>query len=102
MRRYTKSKKFATINNKEFNISKIPIISLSTISTNSQFTYIPLNKSIISINHHNKLFHERKFNISEKDILKKTYSIYHSPSFLKILFIKYMIQIFKWQIFQIK
>jgi hypothetical protein len=48
MRRYTKSKKFATINNKEFNISKIPIISLSTISTNSQFTYMPLNKSNFS------------------------------------------------------
>ena len=76
-------KQFGTIDNKEYNVSKIPIISLSTISTNSQFTCIPLNKSIISINHHNKLFHERKFNISEKDILKKTYSIYRTPSFLK-------------------
>jgi hypothetical protein len=76
-------KKFATINNKEYNISKIPIISLSTISTNSHFTCMPLNKSNISINHNNKLFHERKFNISEKDILKKTYSIYHTPSFIK-------------------
>ena len=76
-------KQFETIIKKEFNISKIPVISLSTISTNSKFSCLPLNQSSISINHKNKLFHERKFNISEKDIIKKTYSIYHTPNFLK-------------------
>ena len=68
--------------NEEKKIAKIPLISLSTISTNSKFSYKPLFKKNININN-NQIFHERKFMLSEKEIIKKTENIYRIPNFLK-------------------
>ena len=68
--------------NEEKKIAKIPLISLSTISTNSEFSYKPLFKKNININN-NQIFHERKFMLSEKEIIKKTENIYRIPNFLK-------------------